>query len=78
MTVPPGRSPGDRMSYRWTCHVCEKDIGVPTSDGLPIMQGIFKNAKTHRVIRKAAGNSIVCVYCLARGKVTQIEAGDNY
>lgn len=65
------------MSYQWTCQECEKDIGVPTSDGLPILQGIFKDAKSRRVIRKAAGKSIVCVHCLARGKVTLIEAGDN-
>lgn len=77
MTLPPGHGPDDDLVYRWTCWECEKDIGVATSDGVPMMQGIFKDAKTRRVKREMAGNSIVCLHCLARGKVTLIEAGDN-
>lgn len=49
-----------------TCSVCERDIGTATAMSMEVRQGrMLKDLKP-----QGGTKTLICVHCLARGKVT--------
>lgn len=77
MTVPPGKRPDARIVYQWICKTCVEDIGVPTSSAVERFSHIVVDAKTGKVLRSKGDKSLICDYCLTRGKITVVPTGER-